>query len=224
MVFIPDSTKIWWFRGITYVSHLLQLYYNPQKTARITRKRLKAQKKKRITQLKKKPKNGFLLCLDTVEIHWNNIKRYIFTAIDGYSKVAYARMYKRANSYNAADFLNRLLHLVNGNIENIQTDNGSEFEKCFNQACREMKLNRYYNRVRTPKDNPVNERFNRTLQEEFIGMGNFSSDPAVFNRNLTEWLIEYNLYRPHAALNYETPIKFNNSVKVLPMYASYTRS
>jgi len=200
-----------------------KLYHNPQKTARITRKRLSAQKKKRITELKKRPKAGFLLCLDTVEIRWNGIKRYIFTVIDHYSKVAYARMYKRASSYNAADFLNRLLHLVDGNIENVQTDNGSEFEKYFSQACQKLDLIRYYSRVRTPKDNSVNERFNKTLQDEFIRMGNLSSDPIVFNKNLTEWLIEYNFRRPHVSLDYETPINFNNSIKVLPMYPSYTR-
>jgi len=199
-----------------------KLYHNPEKTARITKKRLRDQKKKRITELKKRPKAGFLLCLDTVEIRWNNIKRYIFTVIDHYSKVAYARMYKRANSYNAADFLNRLLHLVDGSIENIQTDNGSEFEKYFSQACQKLNLTRYYSRTRTPKDNSVNERFNRTLQDEFVGLGNFSSEPVIFNRNLTEWLIEYNFRRPHVSLDYETPINFNNSVKVLPMYPSYT--
>jgi len=201
-----------------------KLYHNPQKTAKITRKRLSAQKKKRITELKKKPKTGFLLCLDTIEIHWNGIKRYIFTVIDHYSKVAYARMYKRASSYNATDFLNRMLYLVNENIENIQTDNGSEFQRYFNHACQEFNLTRYYLRVRTPKDNAVNERFNRTLEDEFIGLGNFNPDPEVFNKNLTEWLIEYNFRRPHTSLNYETPINFNNSIKVLPMCPSYTNT
>ena len=199
-----------------------KLYYNPRKIARTTHKRLNAVKKKRIFELKKKPKNGFLVCLDVIEIRWNNIKRYIFTGIDSFSKVAFARMYSNANSYNAADFLNRLLYLVNGNIENIQTDNGSEFEKHFNQACLEMKLSRYYNRSRTPKDNPVNERFNRTLQDEFISLGNFTINVVQFNQNLTEWLIEYNFKRPHQSLNYETPIKFNNLIKVLPMYPSST--
>lgn len=195
------------------------LYYNPVKTARITRKRLKAQKKKRITELKKKPKNGFLICLDTVQIRFDQTKRYIFTAIDSYSKVAFGRMYKNANSYNASDFLNRLLYLTDSKIENIQTDNGSEFTKYFDKSCNDSDLKRYYSRVRTPKDNPVNERFNRTIQDEFINLGNFDADPVTFNRNLTEWLIEYNFKRPHQSLGYETPIKFN---KVLPRYPSYT--
>ncbi len=82
-----------------------------------------------------------------------------------------------------------------------------QFEKYFNQACRKMELARYYNQPRTPKDNPVNERFNKTLEDEFINLGNFTTDIVQFNRNLTEWLLEYNLYRPHDTLNNETLIK-----------------
>ena len=201
-----------------------KLYPNPRKTAKITHKRLNAVKKKRIAELKKKPKNGFLVCIDAIEIRWNNFKRYIFTGIDNYSKVAFARMYKNANSYNASDFLNRLMYLTGGKIENIQTDNGSEFEKYFNQACQKMDLARYYSRPRTPKDNPVNERFNRTVEDEFINLGNFTTDVVSFNHNLTEWLIEYNFRRPHQSLNYETPINIDNSSKVSPMYPSGTVS
>ena len=114
------------------------------------------------------------------------------------------------------------MYLTNGQIENIQTDNGSEFEKYFRHSCQKLNLNRYYSRPRTPKDNPVNERFNRTLQEEFVNLGNFDPDVVEFNKNLTEWLIEYNFYRPHDSLNNETPISINNSTKVSPMYSSDT--
>ena len=204
---------------IQYTIEKYKLYPNPKKIARITHKRLNAIKRKRIAQLKKKPKNGFLICLDAVELRFNGIKRYIFTGIDNYSKVAFARMYKHSNSYNASDFLNRLLYLTNGNIENIQTDNGSEFEKYFNQACKKYQLTRYYSRPRTPKDNSVNERFNRTLQDEFIDLGNFNPDIQIFNKKLTNWLIEYNFKRPHQTLNYEVPIKMS---EVLPMCSSST--
>lgn len=197
------------------------LYPNPRKTSKITAKRLKGFKKKRITELSKKPKAGFLLCLDAIELRAYNTKRYVFTGIDSFSKVAFARMYTNANSYNATDFLNRLLYLLDGKVENIQTDNGSSFEKYFAQALRKLDLERYYSRPYTPKDNPVNERFNRTIQEEFINLGNFTEDVVLFNRNLTNWLIEYNFKRPHQALNYNTPIKTS---KVLPMYPSDTQA
>jgi len=202
------------------VIELYKLYHHPQKTARVTKKRLKAQKKKRITELKrKKKKRGFLLCLDAVEIRWHGLKRYIFTGIDNFTKVSFARMYKRANSYNAKDFLNRLYYLIDGKIDNLQTDNGSEFQKYFQRACKSLSITRYYSRPRTPKDNPVNERFNRTLQEEFINLGNFTTNTIKFNQNLTEWLIEYNFRRPHQSLGYETPLK---TAGVLPMWSSRT--
>ena len=50
-------------------------------------------------------------------------------AIDVFSKIALARFYKSPSSYNAADFLLRLNYLFQEKIENIQTDNRSEFAK-----------------------------------------------------------------------------------------------
>ncbi|EKE11951.1 MAG: hypothetical protein ACD_14C00061G0007 [uncultured bacterium] len=199
------------------------LYPNRVRTQRITRKRLKAKKKERITKLQKQKQSGFLLCLDTVQLRRENDKRYVFTGIDFHSKVAFARMYKNINSLNAADFLNRLLYLVNGNIQNIQTDNGSEFHRYFETACDKLNLNHYWSRPRTPKDNAVNERFNQTLQHEFVNFGNFTADTEKFNLKLTEWLIEYNFRRPHETLAYATPINFHNSMQVLPMYPSSTK-
>lgn len=199
-----------------------KLYHRPTRIASITKKRLKSSKKKRITELKRRRnKAGFLLCLDCIVIYWNNMKRYIFTAIDYSTKVAFSRMYTKANSGNSTDFLNRLLYLLDGRIENIQTDNGSEFQKCFQRACEKLNLARYYNRPRTPKDNAVNERFNKTIQEEFINLGNFTTDTDAFNRTLTDWLIEYNFKRPHQALNYQTPIKNH---RVSTMYSSSTKT
>jgi len=70
----------------------------------------------------------------------------------------------------------------------------------------------------------VDERFNRTLKEEFIAMGNATADVVSFNRNLTEWLIEYAFVRPHQTLGYDTPWEFYQKTnKVLPMYPSRTR-
>jgi transposase InsO family protein len=199
------------------------LYYHPQKQARINRKRVLSQKRKKITQLKMKKIKGFLLCLDTVALYWMGRKRYIITAIDKWTKVAFARMYTNHSSYNARDFLYRLYYLLDGKIENIQTDNGSEFKKYFDQGLKKLKLEHYHSRVKTPKDNPDNERFNRTLQEEFINLGNMTDDTELFNQRLTEWLIHYNFQRPHQTLDYMPPINFTFKYhNVLPMYPSST--
>lgn len=201
------------------------IYYHPKKQARINRKRVLSVKRKKITDLKKKPISGFLICVDTVVRYIQNKKRYVLTAIDWHVKIAFARMYTTHSSYNSRDFLNHLHYLLDGQIKNIQTDNGSEFKKYFDEACVKLELPHYYSRVKTPKDNAVNERFNRTLEEEFIQMGHLTSDVAVFNRQLTEWLIEYNFRRPHQTLGYESPMGFHFKYhKVLPMSSSSTAS
>jgi transposase InsO family protein len=199
------------------------VYYEPQKQARINRKRSIARSRKKITELKRKQISGFLQCIDTVVRYWQGRKRYILTAIDRHTKIAFARMYTTHSSASARDFLERLHFLLDGKIENIQTDNGSEFHRHFDAACDALRLEHYWSRAKTPKDNAVNERFNRTLQDEFLSLGNARTDPVIFNRNLTEWLVEYNFRRPHQALGYLPPINFTFKYhKVLPMYPSST--
>ncbi len=86
-----------------------------------------------------------------------------------------------------------------------------------------LKLSHWWSRVRMPKDNAVCERFNRTLQEEFIACGNMYVDPDIFNRKLTDWLIEYDFHRPHMALGYRHPIEVATlKSKALPINPSRT--
>ena len=77
------------------------IYPKPAKNKRIQAKRTRAHLKKRITELKTKPKSGYLLCLDTIIKYWNGEKRYIITAIDKFNKLAFARMYNKHSSLSA---------------------------------------------------------------------------------------------------------------------------
>jgi transposase InsO family protein len=105
----------------------------------------------------------FPLSHDIIVIYWNGLKSYILTAVDHVSKLGYARMYKNKSSRSAADFLHRLRYLVNHPIVNLQTDNGSECAWKFERAAAKLDIQRYFSRVKTPKDNPETERFNETL-------------------------------------------------------------
>ena len=99
----------------------------------------------------------------------------------------------------------------------------SEFAKNFEKACQVLKIDHYFSRVKTPKDNAGVERFHRTLKDEFIQLGNFSPFPEVFNPLLTEWLIEYNFNRPHKSLGLLSPMEFLKTCQgVLPMCPSHT--
>ena len=62
-----------------------------------------------------------------------------------------------------------------------------------------------------------------TLQREFVNFGNFFSDVNLFNKDLTERLIEFNFNRPLQSLGHMTPIEFHfQRHKVLPMCLSST--
>ena len=203
------------------------LQWHPAKAARTAAKRRRArgQQRKKMTELyqldEADKQGGYIVCLDTIAIHKSDHKRFIFTAVDKYSKVAFARMYTTKSTKSAQDFLERLYYLCDGQVPRVGHDNGSEFKKLFQQTCRRLKIEQYYSRIRTPKDNADNERFNRTLREEFIQVRGYQRDPTVFNRKLTEWLIHYNFERPHQTLDYQTPM---GAAKVLPMCPSSTMS
>lgn len=201
------------------------LYYHALWNAHVQRKKQRTLKKPRpkIQTLAKEAREGFLLCLDTVQRSANGQTRFIYTAVDFYSKIAFAHAYQKHTSKAAEDFLMRLYCLLEGRIANIQTDNGSEFLKHFDDRLTKLKIPHYFSRPRTPKDNGRNERFNRTMSDEFLQMGNMTDDLVVLNHKLTEWLVEYNFHRPHQALNYQTPIAFHyKEQKVLPMCPSST--
>lgn len=210
---------------VQYTVQKHALYFHPTKNAQTQAKRKRAKEKQRITKLDKKPFPGYLVALDTIVLWINGQKRYIFTVIDTVSKIAFARMYTTKSSKNAADFIKRFVYLLDHEVWNAGHDNGSEFHKHFQDAIVELGLGDYWSRVKTPTDNPVNERFNRTLQEEFVQMGHLTSDTERFNGELLPWLIEYNFVRPHQSLGYQTPwAYYAKAARVSPRYSSRTNS
>jgi transposase InsO family protein len=206
-----------------------QLYFDRVTIQKKYKRRLRSIKRQKITKLIKEKKVNFLWHVDTVILTLSDGGyRYLITAIDEVSKLAYARLYSTHTSRNARDFLERLVYVTDQKIINLHTDNGSEFQKEFEEACQQLAIPQWYSRPHTPKDNAVLERFNRTIQEEFVTMT--EQDPLFipeFNNALTEWLIEYNYHRPHQALDYKSPLVYLDNyygTSVSTMYSSQTDS
>jgi transposase InsO family protein len=179
-------------------------------------------------------KVGSLWHVDSIILHYIGFKRTIITAIDEVSRIGYARVYSTQSSKNAEDFLHRLNYLTEGTLSVMHSDNGSEFEGLFKRGCQTKGIKQIYSRKRTPKDNAKNERFNRTIQEEWLEDADIDiEDINKANKSLTEWLIEYNTKRPHESLNYDTPVEYvekmidneskSDSSNVLPMSSVSTR-
>lgn len=164
--------------------------------------------KRKTIELAKQQTPGFLVAFDSIVIYHNGLKRYIVTGIDTVSKIAWAHMYSTHSSATTKDLFIRLYAVAHGNILNTCQDNGSEFEKHFAKLLASLKIPQYFSRVKTPKDNPVAERFNGILKQEFLRQGNWTADIADFNRRLNQWLLKYNCYRPHQSLKYLTPFEY----------------
>lgn len=224
---------------IQYVIQKHHLYYDPVTAKKIRTKKNKGRgaKKMRIHEINvkehmNKQDKPFFFCTDTIVLYLPyGVKRYIITAVEYEKKVAYARVYKSKSSTSTLDFLLRLHMLVDGQIAAILSDNGSEFADLFDKACKRMGIDHIYTRLRTPKDNAVDERFNRTIQEEFVDTDLYfepaltEDDMTLANQYLTSWLIFYNFDRPHQTLNYLSPVEYYDyKFKHLsPIYPSLTR-
>ncbi len=212
---------------VQVVINKFNLYPDKIKREKLQKRLKNSKKKNRIQQLVIKEEHWFLFHLDTVVFYWDHLKRYVLTATDHHGKIAYARMYTTKSSASAKDFLYRLHYLIDAPIANVQTDNGSEFYDQFEEALLDLEIAHWFSRARTPEDNAVAERFNQTIQVEWINDGNFTTNVDQFNTEVTEWLIEYNFIRPHVTLDYMSPIEYledtlKKQQKLLPMYSART--
>ena len=203
------------------------LFPDKEKYRKYLKIKAKRKEKPLIKNLEKKDSFGFLWHIDTIIIWWYGVRRVIFTAIEDTTKIAFARVYKTNSSNFSKDFLLRLVYLVDGNVNYIHSDNGSEFEGSFSEACRDLALSQIYSRPHTPKDNPALERFNWTVQDEWLSLSEIGLDDiGAANKDLTTWLIEYNNLRPHETLDYLTPLEYaqENYFKMSPMWSASTQA
>ena len=157
----------------------------------------------------RRPKGYRTLQVDTVVRFVDGAKRYILTGVDTEKKTAFAACYTNHGSLSASDFLRKAVTVLPDCPIAIQTDNGSEFALHFERSCAELNLTHYHNYPRSPKMNACVERFNRTLNEEFLQYHKqlMRDDPKKFNDELIDWLLWYNGERPHYSLGQVSPFK-----------------
>lgn len=180
------------------------------RTGRIL-ERLPKKKKKKLRRKGYQPTQpGDLVQIDTIVKFINGLKRYIITAIDLNSDFAFAYAYTTASSLNTKDFFDKLSSVAPFTVKRVQTDNGSEFEHHFRDYLKEKNIIHYHNYPRRPQMNAFVERFNRTIQEEFVNWNQqiLGYDLDEFNHKLINWLLWYNTERPHHSLKMISPMKF----------------
>ncbi len=154
-------------------------------------------------------KPGDIVQMDTVSVFADGIKRYIFTAIDLKTRFAFACTYKSNSSANGSDFLNKFITIAPFSTARIQTDNGGEFEKHFDKYCQQYGLVHFFNYPKHPQSNAHLERFNKTIQDQFVNRHiDDLDDLDHFNRQLMQYLIWYNAEKPHRGIGKLPPLRY----------------
>jgi transposase InsO family protein len=152
---------------------------------------------------------GNLLQADSIKIRFNGEYKYLITAIDLTSRLAFVKATQTLSSINAKNFLNEVKACAPFKVERVQTDNGSEFDKHFAQYVKDNNIIHYHNYPRSPKSNAFIERFNRTLKEQFIyNNWDILGDKEQFDKQLKIYVNWYNNCKVHKGINFMTPSQY----------------
>lgn len=159
---------------------------------------------------------GHCVTFDTIEKHINGIRRYVITFEDIYTRFSFAWATTSHASAAAKEFFDYCRRVFPFPFVFVLTDNGSEFMKHFDEELRRLHLAHYHTYPKTPKMNAHVERFNRTIQDEFVDyrLQILAHDIREFNRQLIDWLMWYNIERVHYAFqNKLSPVQFMISLQ-----------
>ena len=178
--------------------------------------RVKVKRKNRFNKLRtrRSPKvnrPGFIQ-MDSIIIYINQERNLFMSIMDIYTKFALVEKVNSLSSINAREVFKRFRKQNPTKIKIVQTDNGSEFLAYFHRYLKEKGIKHKFIYPRLVKVNAFIERFNRTIQEEFIKRNDeIYYDLKAFQVKLERYLYWYNYQRPHASLGYLSPMAFIES-------------
>ena len=179
--------------------------YEPTKRRQTIRRKLPVNRSKYAPKVNE---TGFVE-IDCITMHYMCKKFLFVSCIDVYSRYAYVEQVSSLTSANAKQVFENCQDNLPFSITTVQTDNGSEFLKDFDQHLADLNIPHYFTLPHSPKVNGCVERFNRTIQEEFLNRtDSMLFSPKHFKYELIDWISWYNECRPHAGLNFQTPCDF----------------
>ena len=150
---------------------------------------------------------GELIQTDTV--HYVNpldhSKMYIYTVIDLYTRMAYAKISPNLSEKGAAETIFEAQEFMKFPFTMVQSDNGAEFQNHFQGRLNSKGIKTRHSRVRHPNDDAHIERFNRTLRKECIGQYNPNKNINFIDSKLNRFIRYYNYDRIHLGIGLKTP-------------------
>lgn len=151
---------------------------------------------------------GDLVEIDTIHL-FNPItkqKRYIYTVIDLYTRMAYARVYEDLKPGHSLNTILEAKQYFGFKFKMVQSDNGLEFARYFEERLESRGIKIRHTRLGRPNDNAHIERFNRTIQEECTGNYYLESESLKkMDDKILSYIDFYNYRRVHLSIGYRTP-------------------
>ncbi len=156
-----------------------------------------------------KPQDFGHLQMDTILKLIDGLRVYLYSALDINLKFGLTLVYFHLNSQNALDFFKKVKLVYPAKIKSVQTDNGLEFLGAFDQYLKKENIPHYFIYPRCPRINGAVERYQRTIQEEFLDPNlDLIHQPKLFEERLGEYLLWYNTQRPHESLGLKSPMDY----------------
>ena len=137
-------------------------------------------------------------------------REYLFVGIDDFSRELYVAILPDKTQESSKNFLEQVLDECPYKIEQIYSDNGTEYKgsesHAFVKLCKENKIEQRFTKVKRPQTNGKAERVIRTLMEMWHEKNIFK------NRNhrkleLIRFVNYYNTVKPHKGIDGQTPIE-----------------
>lgn len=153
---------------------------------------------------------GSLVQVDTKHLRFAGQRYYQFTAVDSFTRVGFIHVSTGVSSRAGAEFLGHLAEFMPFDIDAIQTDNGSEYEKEFRRALETAGIDHYFTYPKCPQQNGRVERAILSTEEELWAFKE-AYTVSELNELAEEWNHTYNCVRPHQSLEYKTPAEYLKS-------------
>lgn len=139
---------------------------------------------------------------------------FLYAAMDIFSRFKQGIIFPLLDQSFAIEALKYILPLLPLRPDFIQTDNGLEFQKRFDDFVKSLGWQHHYIHKSSPNENAVIERSFRTDEEEFFFFRmKRPRSIADLNMQYQLYLHEYNTERPHLSLNMMTPVEKLKSVQ-----------
>ena len=113
-------------------------------------------------------------------------KSYVYIIVDDFSRQTWVLFLSQKNEvfffiYEILEFCNKVQNEKGFTITCIRNDHGIEFENIdFEEYCNEHRIDHNFSTFRTPQQNGIVEKKNRTIQEMARTMLNENSLPKYF--------------------------------------------